>query len=64
MNTFAPAVTIDPAAAVARTRPRATLREAGIATTALSVSKPTLDEVFLALTGRETDSTGTEEEAA
>jgi len=27
MNTFAPAVTIDPAAAVARTRPRATLRE-------------------------------------
>jgi ABC-2 type transport system ATP-binding protein len=33
------------------------LRKAGVAITSVNVSKPTLDEVFLALTGRGTDDT-------
>ena len=40
------------------------LRSAGVPITSVSVQKPSLDEVFLALTGQPTDSTDTTEEVA
>jgi ABC-2 type transport system ATP-binding protein len=38
------------------------LRDAGVGIAAVSVAKPTLDEVFLALTGHETGGAEAEEE--
>jgi ABC-2 type transport system ATP-binding protein len=39
------------------------LRQAGVTITAVSVDKPTLDEVFLTLTGHDTGDAGQPDEA-
>jgi ABC-2 type transport system ATP-binding protein len=41
-----------------------TLREAGIHLTEMSVQKPTLDEVFLTITGRPADAAATDSASA